>query len=469
MNVLLLHAPSARRSYVEHFTLTEALNGIFLGPALAGEHDVRLVDLRVTPRLRCELPGWRPDAVVVSVTPTSLPALDGVLAGLAAMAPPPRVLLLPAAEYGNVRFRARPWELQRPLADAALPVISLAAQRRAVPALLAAWQQGRDGADVPGLLLRDGDRWHATAALDDRIGDIGVPDRALLGRARGRYRFLGIGRMAYVMVTYGCRFACRYRTVSTSGGEMHARSLDDVLEEITGTTEANVFLADLEPLQFPDVYARLADALAAAGLRRRFALMTRADSVLRHGELLARWRELGLRWVYVGLDGHSSERLAEIRKGTSMDVNAAAIARLRELGLASAAAFVVPPDASAADFADVRRSMRRLRPDLIDVTVETPLVGTRLRQEQERHVTSEDPALLDLFHAVLPTRLPLSDFYREMTRLHRLGWALSTPGVLRHQPLRDLLRNALHGPPAMWQASRAARDHERAAPEWAAG
>jgi pyruvate-formate lyase-activating enzyme len=337
-----------------------------------------------------------------------------------------------------------------------------------VPALLSAWAAGRDGADVPGLRLREGEsgdeRWHATGPLEDRIGDIGVPDRALLGRARGRYSFLGIGRMAYVMVTYGCRFACRYCTVSTSGGELHVRRLDDVVEEIARTTEANVFLADLEPLQFPDVYARLADALAAAGLRRRFALMTRADSVLKHGELLARWRELGLRWVYVGLDGHSPERLAEIRKGTSMEVNAAALARLRELRLASAAAFVVPTHADHADFAAVRAAMRRLRPDLIDVTVESPLVGTRLHREEASRLTSEDPSLLDLDHAVLPTRIPLAEFYREMTRLHRLGWALSTPGVLRHQPLRDVLRNALRGPSAMWHVARAARDHAAPVP-----
>ncbi len=462
MNVLLLHAPSARRSYVESFTLTEALNGIFLGPVLAGAHALRLVDLRVTPDLRRELRGFAPEAVVVAVAPASLPALDGLLAALAALRPRPRVLLLPAAEYGNTRFRERPHELQHPLADAALPAIALASQRRTVPALLAAWARGDDGAQVPGLRLRAGERWIETAPAEDRIGDVGVPDRGLLGRARGRYRFLGMGGTAYVIFTYGCRFACRYCTASKGAGETFVRAVPDVVQEIRQTTEPNVFLADLEPFQFPDAMERLAGALEAAGVRRRFALMTRADSVLQHAGLLARWRALGLAWVYVGLDGHSDERLREIRKGTSMAVNAAALARLRELGLASAAAFVVPPGASRADLADVRGAMLRLRPDLVDVTVETPLVGTRLFDEQAQQLTSHDPSLLDLDHAVLPTALPRAEFYREMTRLHRLGWWLSTPGVLRHQPLRDVLHNALHGPAALWRVARAGRDHAAA-------
>jgi magnesium-protoporphyrin IX monomethyl ester (oxidative) cyclase len=459
MRVLLLHAPSARPSYIETFSLTEALNGIYLGPVLAGAHELRLVDLRVTPELSRELRGFRPQAVVVAVTPASLAALDGLLGRLAALSPRPRVLLLPAAEYGNTRFRERPHELQHPLADAALPALFLASQQRAVPALLAAWERGADGAQVPGLLLREGGRWRATPPAEDRLADTGVPDRSLLGRARGRYRFLGLHGMAYVLFTAGCRFACRYCTESKGGGAGFVRAVPDVVEEIRRTTEPNVFLADLEPLQFPGDMERLAAALEAAGVRRRYALMTRADSVLQHARLLERWRALGLRWVYVGLDGHSADRLREVRKGTTPEVNAAALARLRELGLASAGAFVVPPSATRSDFADLRRAMWRLRPDLLDVTVETPLVGTRLFDEQAPQLTSQDPSLLDLDHAVLPTALPRAEFYREMTRLHRLGWLLSTPGVLRHQPLRDVLRNALHGPPALWRVARAARDH----------
>jgi hypothetical protein len=68
-----------------------------------------------------------------------------------------------------------------------------------------------------------------------------------------------------------------------------------------------------------------------------------------------------------------------------------------------------------------------------------------------------------MHHAVLPTRLPLAEFYREMTKLHLLAGRLSVPGMLRHYPLRDALRNVARGPAALIGARRAAHDHGAAA------
>jgi ATP-dependent Lon protease len=55
MKILLLHLPLTRRSYLSHFTLSEPLAEVFLAPVLEGRHELRLVDLRVTPDLEREL------------------------------------------------------------------------------------------------------------------------------------------------------------------------------------------------------------------------------------------------------------------------------------------------------------------------------------------------------------------------------------------------------------------------------
>ncbi|HZL99198.1 MAG TPA: radical SAM protein [Planctomycetota bacterium] len=462
MKVLLLRPPNDRVSYFSRFNLSEPLTEIYLGAHLAPRHEVRVVDLRVRPDLEAELGGFRPDAAVVAAHPLNLQGLDALLARLRRLAPGLRVLLVGAAEYGAEHVLERPSEYFRPLADALLPGYYLAPVRRVASAALAAWEEGRDLAAVPGLWVRSGERWEPTEPVPHAIGEIGVPDRTLLRRARGRYSLGGIARTAYVMYTHGCRFSCRYCSMSKLGSAIVTRPVADVVAELAELSEPNVFLADFEPLQAPQAMLALADAIEAAGIEKRWYLLTRADSALERPDVLARWQEIGLRWVFLGLDGHSAARLREIGKGSTPETSAAAVAAVRGLGLGLAVGITVSPEATREDFAEIRAAVRRLRPPLVDFTVETPLVGTRWFDQVEERLTTRDWSLYDMHHAVLPTRLPRDEFYREMTRLHVLAGWYSIPNMLRHYPLRDVARNVLRGNGAVWRSWRAARDHAAA-------
>ena len=467
MKVLLLRPGYVRRSYFTRFNLSEALTEIFVGPVLADRHDVRVVDLRVRPDLERELEGWVPDAAVVAVHPQTLGGLDALLARLRRLSPRVRLLLVGAAEYGIEHLVERPQDFMRPLADALVPGFYLRPVRQIVAQALAAWDDGRDLRDVPGLWVRDGahgaSRWEPTAVVPHEVGDIGVPDRTLLGRARGAYSLGGVRRMAYVVYTFGCRFSCRYCSMSKVGGTIQTpRRIRDVIAELGALTEPNVFLSDFEPLQAPQAMLELADAIEAAGIRKRWYLLTRADSAVEQTDVLARWKEIGLQWVFLGLDGHSEARLREIGKGSPLATNAAAVAAVRRLGLGPAVGITVPPDATRRDFVDIAAAARRLRAPLVDFTVETPMVGTRYHDQSAERLTTRDWSLYDMHHAVLPTALPLPDFYRAMTKLHILAGRLRVPGMLRHYPLGDALRNVLGGPAAMLGTLRAARDHAAA-------
>jgi hypothetical protein len=121
--------------------------------------------------------------------------------------------------------------------------------------------------------------------------------------------------------------------------------------------------------------------------------------------------------------------------------------------------FVVSPESTRADFAALRAEARRLRPALVTFTVETPLVGTKLFDDAESRLTTSDWSLFDLGHAVLPTTLPLETFYRQMAHLHLASGARTLPAMLRHFPLRDVLRAWAVGVPAVFGVLRSARDH----------
>ncbi len=462
MRVLQLHLRPTQRSYIERFSLPEPLAHLYLGPALRPRHELRFVDLRVTPDLERELDGFAPEAAVVGVNPLTVSALGPTLARLRGRHPGVKVLLTPEAEYGNSHVFERPLDFVDPLADALVPNYFLEVQRRTVPQALAAWEEARDAGEVPGLWIRDrGSRsndWRETRPLPNLVGDIGVPDRTLLGRARGRYRFAGIGRAAHLFYTYGCHFKCRFCPMSKHDGSISVRALDDVVRELEEMTEPNVFLQDFEPFLAPQAMEELARAVEKAGIRKRWSVMTRSDTVLAQEALIRRWQGLGLRWMYLGLDGSTAGRLKELRKANTVETNEAAVRRMLALGLRVSVGFVVRSDFTREDFAELRAYAGRFRGALVGFTVETPLVGTKLFDEEASRLTTRDWSLYDLAHAVLPTALPLDEFYGELARLQTLGYLRATFAGRRYVTPRDLLRNFGSSLGAMSRLRRSARD-----------
>jgi hypothetical protein len=47
----------------------------------------------------------------------------------------------------------------------------------------------------------------------------------------------------------------------------------------------------------------------------------------------------------------------------------------------------------------------------------TGLPGTQIYAEREQELLSHKPELFDMVHALLPTKLPLPDFYAEYAKL----------------------------------------------------
>ena len=268
--------------------------------------------------------------------------------------------------------------------------------------------------------------------------------------------------MAHLFYTHGCRFRCRFCPMSKHDGSMIARRLDDVMTELAAMEEPNVYLQDYEPFLLPEAMERLADRVERDGIRKRWYMMTRSDTAMAQEALIRRWKGLGLRWLYLGLDGGSVERLKEVRKGNTIEANEEGLRRMRALGLCVSVGFVVRPDFTREDFAVLGDYVRRLRAPLVTFTVETPLVGTKLYDETRDAITTRDWSLFDLEHAVLPTELPLDEFYRELSRLAFRSGLRTLPAMLRHFPLRDTLRIWAQGAGAMRDLRRSARDHERA-------
>jgi magnesium-protoporphyrin IX monomethyl ester (oxidative) cyclase len=171
------------------------------------------------------------------------------------------------------------------------------------------------------------------------------------------------------------------------------------------------------------------------GIQKRFYLETRADVLLKNKEVFAYWRKLGLRYLFLGLEAIDAEGLKLHRKRVSMGTNNEALEVARSIGVKVAINLIADPSWDKERFAVVREWAMSI-PDIVHLTVATPYPGTELWVTESRKLTTQDYRLFDIQHAVLPTTLPLHEFYSELVETQRviarkhLGFAI-LPKVAR--------------------------------------
>jgi hypothetical protein len=131
--------------------------------------------------------------------------------------------------------------------------------------------------------------------------------------------------------------------------------------------------------------------------------------------------------MFLGIEAIDEEGLKHHRKRVDLGENERALEVARQLGLVVAINIIADPDWDARRFEVVRQWAMDV-PEIVNMTINTPYPGTETWLTESRRFTTQDYRLFDVQHAVLPTRLPLAQFYEEFVRtqdiLNRkhLGW-----------------------------------------------
>jgi hopanoid C-3 methylase len=402
---------------------------------LADGHDVRLTDLQVYSRadLARQVAGFRPEAVGFSVNYlANVPEVVDLAKWLKTVLPDCLVF----AGGHSVSFVA---EQVLAHAEGAIDVVLKGEGETGAPALLAALPD-RALAEVPGAVTVEGAGRPPTMlhSLDDHL-----PARHLGGRRR-KY-FIGVmDPAASIEFTRGCPWDCSFCSAWTFYGRSYRRlSPEAAVEDMARIAEPGVFIVDDVAFIKAEDGDQIARLLERRGIRKQYYLETRCDVLLRNTEVFRRWRRLGLNYMFLGLEALDEEGLRAFRKRTTPKVNNQALAVARSLGLSVAINIIADPDWDQARFAFVRDWAMSV-PEIVNITVQTPYPGTETWITESRRLTTLDYRLFDVQHAVLPTRLPLHQFYTELVKTQavlarkHLGVAAlaKTAGIVARQLLR---------------------------------
>jgi magnesium-protoporphyrin IX monomethyl ester (oxidative) cyclase len=407
MRVLLVH-PSALM-YSEIFLRLEPL-GLerVAGAALAAGHEVRAVDLQVLRYrdLDRELREFRPEAVGVSLNYlANVPEAIGIAQRVKAAVPGCFVF------FGGHSVSFIAGHVLGEAGGAVDAVLRGEGEAGVVP-LLAAVAGGGGVEAVPGVVTAAGPG--PGPRLLDGI-DAPRPARHLMRRRR-RYFIGELDPCASVEFTRGCPWDCSFCSAWTFYGRSYRKaSPEAAAEELAGIAEPNVFIVDDVAFIRPEHGEAIAAEVERRGIGKRYYLETRSDVLLRNPEVFGRWARLGLKYMFLGMEAIDAGGLELYRKRVSPDDNFKALEVARRLGIAVAINLIVDPAWDAGQFRLVREFALAV-PEIVHLTVLTPYPGTEIWHTESRRLTTRDYRLFDIQHAVVPTTLPLAEFYRELVR-----------------------------------------------------
>jgi radical SAM superfamily enzyme YgiQ (UPF0313 family) len=381
--------------------------------ALVPEHEVRILDLRVDHDLASALRAFAPDMVAITTLTPEVYIAQDVLQQVKSFSP--EIFTVVGGHHATLL----PQDFFLPQVDA----VAIGEAEISFPELVRAVAGRRGLNGVPNIVWQDRDgtfvrNEQSTNRID--LGRLPMPRRDLTESYRNEYFFLFDKPDTSVATSRGCPFRCGFCSVHEFyRGRTSQMPPRRVLSEIATVTTDHITFVDDNFLMNAGRENTIADLIQAEGIRKRFSMECRTDSIVRHPDLVEKWVRVGLYAVLLGLEGGSDQILKGVNKSCTIDTNNRAIQILQDNGVIIWGAFLVDPDWTRDDFQRLRDYVSQKQITHTQFTVLTPLPGTKLYQERRGELLTDDYSCFDTLHAVVPTRLPRAEFYQQFAGLYR--------------------------------------------------
>jgi radical SAM superfamily enzyme YgiQ (UPF0313 family) len=411
MRILLIEPAKAPQTIGgEDVFLYEPLALEYVAAGVSSHHDVRILDLRLENDLDSVLRSLAPDIVGVTSYTVHVNQVRRLFRQVKIW--DPQVLTVVGGHHATVV----PEDFVSPYID----LIVMGEGVFAFQEIVARLERGEGFEDIAGVAFAKNGALVKRAP--GRVDDLDVypfPDRRLTERYRPNYYSEWMKPLASLRTSKGCPYRCTFCALwKLAGGRYLKRRPENVVEELAGLDEEFVFFADDESLVDARRMRTLATLIREAGIRKRYFMYARSDTIARNPDLLESWRDVGLERVFVGLEFFRENDLDLIRKGSTLHDNEQAVKILHDLRVDIYASLIVRPEFTRSDFAACAQYCRDLDLDYATFAMLTPLPGTDLYDQVKEQMITDNYDLFDFVHTLLPTELPLKDFYREYYQLY---------------------------------------------------
>ena len=204
---------------------------------------------------------------------------------------------------------------------------------------LCALRNGRNPETVPGIAFISDGRIRTTAprALVENLDSL-TPAWHLVDWNDYPLYFMDDSKVAIVSSSRGCTHTCtfcsQHKFWQGTYRQRSPHSFVSEIEHVAKTYGVNVFfIADEYPTYSRERWVKILDLLIEKRLGIHILLETVAGDILRDRDILNRYREAGILFIYIGVESTNDQQLQDFKKETRFAESKQALQLIRDAGM----------------------------------------------------------------------------------------------------------------------------------------
>jgi len=378
-------------------------------------HDVEILDMRLGRELQPKLETFEPDVVATGTVAATMHLGKEILEQAKEFNP--QILTIVGGHHATMM----PNDFDEKYVD----IIVVGEADFTFAEIIRRYEKKQYLGSIRGLYLKkDGTRFFTGDYELIDLDEMPIPRRELTAGDRDKY-FRGAWRPITSMVSSrGCPFNCKFCSLwIMNKGKYRNRKAELVVDEIAGIKSEYIDFVDDNTLDDLKRSERLTSLLKDRGIKKKYKLYGRPDTVVKSPDLIEKWKDVGLEILLVGLESFRDKELREWGKTNTAEINEKAVHILKRNEVELSAYFVIDPQYDRRDFQKLSEYVERMDLTHPIFTILCPFPGTELFKERYDELITRDYRLFDLFHTVFPTKLPLDEFYEEFAKLYAQAYS----------------------------------------------
>ncbi len=447
MNVLLIRPPFPN-SMFGHFTgLSEPLSLEYIAAGIKGVHNVTILDMVVDNTFEKHMKELKPDIVGCTAVTPIVNNAKKVFEAVKSINPD--ILTVVGGAHASVL----PSDF---IDDKNIDLIVMGEGIQPFKEICQQYQNRGEYNNIKGVYSRNR-KYDGVASEIPDLDSLPFPDRELVAKYRSKYVQ---PQSALIRSSIGCPFSCSFCCITEElKGKVYQRNLDSFMEELATIKESYFFIIDDEFMYDYERAREIAIRIKKAGIQKKSGFFARADSIVKHPDIIEAWAKIGLKFIMVGLEAHNEKDLKIYKKGTSLQVNEEAVRILKSNNVFARGNFLVRPEYDETDFHELLAYVRKHDIETPFFPVLTPLPGTKFYEQVKDQLITSNYDLFDMTHVVLPTKLPLKQFYKLYRQLMIKAITPNSAKIAKHFDKKTNLSEITKALKLLLRMSKMAKHH----------
>ncbi len=289
--------------------------------------------------------------------------------------------------------------------------------------IIAAKEEKTSFKNIPGILINNRKQFEKTCGIEKNWDAAGenfiMPDRKLLERWRQAYRVQNApSPTTYLYTSLGCPFKCTFCSIwKENCGAYYKRNIQSIIEELKAIDYDIVRFADANTIVDISFIDELFTQIENQGIKKEYIMDIRADVAVNNPKLIEKLAKNGLKVVICGFESYKEAELNKYNKSSSASFIEKAIELFHDNGIMLRGNYVIPTNYTLEDFRAMSDYAGQHKVAYAGYTILTPMPGTDYFEEVKNQIIDKDLRKYNFFNAVLPTYLPMEEFYKEVGAL----------------------------------------------------